>query len=218
MHGKAIAALAVLLLAGCATAPREPARFGPRQLGDARISGLPSVATFAWAAPRSAFAGLDAERDDALHPLTADLRLSAATVLRANGWRQAPPDSAQFLLSMVRVERTEEVVVMVPDPRNDRQQPRRCDTTRSPTAGQGSGSGRNRPGQPTTEPPCTNHPVPQYPPIRSAQLVTRRSVGYAIRRVADGASRQWVLDDLRGQEMENQIARLTLDLLLADAK
>lgn len=215
MHTKVLASLAVIALAGCASTPRAETQFGPRRLGGAPITGLPSVATFTWVAPGKAFAGLDAERDDALHPLTADLRLSASTVLRANGWREAPADSAEFLLSMVRVERTEQVIVMTRDPRNDRpsQQPRRCDTTRTPLP-----PNSQPPGQPTTEPPCTNQPVPQYPPIRTTELVTRRSVGYSMQRAADGAWRQWVLSDLRGAEMENRIARLTLELLLAEAK
>lgn len=215
MQGKLLASLAMFALVACASTPRTQTHFGPRRMSALPISGLPSVATFAWVEPGRAFAGIDAERDDALHPLTADLRLSAATVLRANGWRAVPADSAEFLLSMVRVELSEQVTVMTPDPRNDRpsQRPRRCDTTRTPAP-----PNSQTPRQPTSEPPCTNQPPGEYPPIRSTQLVTRRTVGYSMQRVADGASRQWVLSDRRGTEMGNHIARVTLDLLLAEAK
>ncbi len=166
------------------------------------IRALPPMATFAWGTPSAAFVGVTAADDSASLYAVADMREDAAAVLRANGWREVDPDSAEYVLAMVRVERTGEQVVMIPDPRNERTFPEPpCDKSTA-----------------TPQKPCVERAPPNYPPRRDVRMFTDVKRGYAIRRRADGATRWWVMEQMSEEEARRFVARVTVELLLAVEK
>jgi hypothetical protein len=146
------------------------------------------------------FAGISAKEAAGGHTLIAESKVDAAAVLRANGWRETSPESAQFRLSMVRVERHGRRTTTQPDPRNDRRPPQKCER-----------------GYINVKKPCYEDPAPNYPPIRTTNVYTIVSVGYSIERVSDGATAWWVTSQ-EPLETRQFVARKTLELLLAVEK
>lgn len=170
--------------------------------GDApELTSLPPVARFAFVPPSSAFRGVTSKEDSAAMRAAAGLREDASAVLRANGWREASADSAEFLLSAAVIVVTGERVTMVPDPRNERRPPQTCP--------RGVYDVRN---------PCREPAPPRYPPTRRVDLYSLRMSAYSIRRRADGATRWWALERMGEDEAGRFVARETLALLLAVEK
>lgn len=164
------------------------------------IRSLPPLATYAWIRPGTAFQGLQPHEDVESGAAVADVQETATAVLRANGWREAAPDSAQYHLTMARAEFHGERFVVRHDPRNERRPPQVCPGGRS-----------NRLEN------CREPAPPNYPPIRVLETYTRVNYGYAITRVADGAWRWWVID-LSPEDTDRFVARRTVELLLAVEK
>jgi hypothetical protein len=164
------------------------------------LRSLPPNATFSWVASNTVFAELSTRESEARPALILQLREDAAAVLRANGWRETTPDSADYRLALVRVERTGAQTVTRPDPRNERRPPPRCEggVTRHPTT-------------------CKDPAPPEYPPIRTVESYTTRELGYAIVRAKDGASAWWVMQ-LADDEAKRFVERETLALLLTGEK
>jgi hypothetical protein len=212
---------AVMSLAfiGCAPSRSEPgalpaARVNTRSTSQQRqqpllpasfdapvLRAIPPTATFAWVDPSATFKGFDKRDVESAHAVLVEGRDDVAAVLRANGWREAAPDSAMFHLAMVRAERLVEQQVMRADPRSGRSRPPRCEPA-------GGGSSKMI---------CREQPASQYPPMRSSVMHTVRTVGYSIRRVEDGATAFWITgapdDDAR-----RLFSRRTVELLLAVEK
>lgn len=83
------------------------------------LEAVPSVATFAWVAPSRIFSGPEAKSDKKVaHKRYAEPRATAAIPLLANGWREASPDSADFLLAFGEIERTVVTQVQTTRPNN----------------------------------------------------------------------------------------------------
>jgi hypothetical protein len=186
--------------AGSETADREPRALVARDLKGGILRSLPPTATFAWVSPTEVFAGITAKEAAAEHAVAEEAKIDAAAVLRANGWREVPAESAQFRLSMVRTERTGQRTTFTPDPRNERRPPERCE--------RGVSNIRN---------PCVEPAPPNHPPIRNVNTFTVHSLGYSIRRVSDGATAWWV-SIAEPDEARNLMARKTVELLLAIEK
>lgn len=165
-----------------------------------RITRLPAVATFAWVTPSLVFPALDSIDDRrSLGPEFDEQRESAAAVLRANGWREAAKDSAQFLLAFGVRDRTILVQESHPDPRNERTTVPTCDPNWRAT-------GRR----------CVEPAPPRYPPVVVPRQATDRRVGFGIVRVRDGATQWWLLHRLGTAEQGPFIARQVLTLLLVE--
>jgi hypothetical protein len=140
------------------------------------------------------FVGVDGKEDEATPMALEDLRSTAATVLRANGWRETTRDSADFHLVLVSTKRERQHEYYVPDPRNARWQPPRCDLTKKVS--------------------CPHVNPPNYPPVRQVEYYVEYRTGYALRRVADGAVAWWFLGHPAEKSTSDQLARINVELLL----
>lgn len=166
------------------------------------LTALPPEATYAWVRPSTVFSGLSSS-DDArvMTDALASFRSSGELVLRESGWRAAPIDSAQFRLAAVVVERTQQQVRYVEDPRNERAPRQRC-----PVA---LGTAKST----CVEPEARR----KYPRIRTVEKFTEYKAGYAIVRVSDGASQWWIIDTASPADRDYYFAGKIRELLPPEA-
>lgn len=177
-----------------ATSPRLDLAPTRTAIDAPKVSTLPPGATYAWVKPSSMFIGAEGEEDEATPMALDDLRSTAATVLRANGWRETTRDSADFHLVLVSTKRERQHEYFVPDPRNARWQPPRCDLTKKVS--------------------CPHVNPPNYPPVRQVEYYVEYRTGYAVKRVADGAVAWWFLGHPAEKSTGDQLARINVELLL----
>ena len=161
------------------------------------LRSLPQGASYTWIAPSKAFTGVSGKEDAAAPAATSALRETVEIVLQANSWRLVSADSAEYRLSMVRVERSGENVVMRPDPRNGRQPRSTCPRVQ------------------ITGKTCFEQPPLTYPPVRTVEYYTDRQVGYSIVRASDGATRAMIVPVGKEEALSDLFARLTVELLLS---
>lgn len=161
------------------------------------LRALPQGASFAWVEPTKAFTGMSRKENESAAGATRAVRESIEIVLNANGWRAADADSADFHLTMVRTERRGTNIVMRPDPRSGRQQPRQTCPKVQITG--------NR---------CYDPPPANYPPVRSVEPFTERLVGYSIIRATDNATRVMIVPSGADESLSDLFARLTVEMLL----
>ncbi len=212
-----LGAALTILLASCASSSAAPAaRVRPRAARGQAVAGgeapgainlphvagaqvlvaLPAVATYAFTAPSQIFGNISATEDGSpADPALESLRESAAMVLRGNGWREVPRDSAEFLLAVAITARPHVYYVSRPDPRGEVILPRRCGVS-SPAS-------------------CVEPRPPRYAPIVTTTPITEYRTGVAIVRVADQARKAWMLDGDRA-EVEAFVSREVLRLLLVE--
>ncbi len=170
----------------------------PHHAGASVLVALPAVATYAFTVPSTVFGNISPAEDAlASDPSMESLRESAATVLRGNGWREVPSDSAQFHVSVASTARPHVALVSRPDPRGEVVLPRRCGVS--------------------SPPGCQEPLPPRYAPIVTRMPITEYRIGVAIVRVEDKARKAWMLEGNR-PEVERFVSREVLRLLLVETR